>query len=82
MKHTVKLPQSQQDIIVKALKVYQTSLKTLEGEIPDNIPCTIFDTYCLTGIFKDADIELRVELDEETLEGFIKHGVDFPNYVI
>jgi len=80
MKHTLKLPQSQQDIVAKALKVYQTSLETLGDEISDNIGYTIFDIYSLIGIFKDTDIELRVELDEETLESFTKHGADFPEY--
>ena len=81
MKHTLKLPQSQQDIIVQALKVYQASLETLGDEISDNIGYTIFDIYSLIGIFKDTDIELRVELDEETLENFANsQGVDFPEY--
>jgi len=80
MKHTLKLPQSQQDIVAKALKVYQTSLETLGDEISDNIGYTIFDIYSLIGIFKDTDIELRVELDEETLKDFHKHGADFPEY--
>tara|TARA_R110001606_G_scaffold77674_4_gene179562 strand:+ start:811 stop:1053 length:243 start_codon:yes stop_codon:yes gene_type:complete len=80
MKHTLKLPQSQQDIVAKALKVYQTSLETLGDEISNNIDYAVFDIYSLIGIFKDTDIELRVELDEETLESFIKHGVDFPEY--
>ena len=79
MKHTLKLPQSQQDIIVQALKVYQASLETLGDEISDNIGYTIFDIYSLIGIFKDT--ELRVELDEETLENFANsQGVDFPEY--
>ncbi len=81
MKHTLKLPQSQQDIIVRALKVYQASLETLGDEISDNIGYQIFDIYSLIGIFKDTDIELRVELDEETLENFTSsQGVDFPEY--
>ena len=81
MKHTLKLPQSQQDIVVQALRVYQASLETLGDEISDNIGYTIFDIYSLIGIFKDTGIELRVELDEETLENFATlQGVDFPEY--
>jgi hypothetical protein len=81
MKHTLKLPQSQQDIIVQALKVYQTSLETLGDEISDNIGYQIFDIYSLIGIFKDTNVELRVELDKETLENFVTlQGVDFPEY--
>ena len=37
MKHTLKLPQSQQDIVAKALKVYQTSLETLGDEISQGV---------------------------------------------
>ena len=36
---------------------------------------------CLIGMFKDTDIDIRVELPEQLHDGFVhKHGVDFPVY--
>ena len=35
MRNTIKLPQPQRDIIVKALRVYQTALRTLEDKTND-----------------------------------------------
>ena len=36
---------------------------------------------CLLGMFKDTDIDIRVELPEALHDSFVhKHGVDFPIY--
>ena len=81
MRNTVKLPQTQKDIIVKALKVYQTALRTVEDMRVDQ-EYTDFDITTLTGIFKDSDVDVRIELDEEVHNSFVhRHGVDFPIYV-
>ena len=64
MRNTVKLPQTQKDIIVKALKVYQTALRTVEDMRVDQ-EYTDFDITTLTGIFKDSDVDVRIELDED-----------------
>jgi len=86
MKNTVKLPQSQQDIIVKALKAYQATLRTLTDKTGNQLPYLIeyidFDVTTLTKMFKDKDVDVRIELDQEIHDSFAhRHGVDFPQYV-
>lgn len=86
MKNTIKLPQSQQDIIVKALKAYQATLRTLTDKTGNQLPYLIeyidFDVTTLTKMFKDKDIDVRIELDQEIHDSFAhRHGVDFPQYV-
>ena len=81
MKNTIKLPQPQKDIIVKALQTYQTALKTLTDKTDDQ-EYTYFDINALTGMFKDEDVDVRIELDQEIHDSFAhRHGVDFPQYV-
>ena len=80
IRNTVKLPQSQKDIIVKSLQVYQSVLRTLKDKTDDQ-EYTVFDITCLTGIFSDKLIDVKIELDEEVLSTFVhRHGVDFPQY--
>tara|TARA_R110000824_G_scaffold16251_1_gene67554 strand:- start:626 stop:892 length:267 start_codon:yes stop_codon:yes gene_type:complete len=88
MKNTIKLPQSQQDIIVKALQTYQIALKTnlapyFNRKIRlEHQEYAEFDLYALTGMFKDKDVDVRIELDQEIHDSFAhRHGVDFPQYV-
>lgn len=93
MKNTIKLPQSQQDIIVKALQAYQvvnkfieeggkgTALRMLTGRT-DGQHYTDFDITTLTKMFEDKDVDVRIELDQEIHDSFAhRHGVDFPEYV-
>ena len=93
MKNTIKLPQSQQDIIVKALQAYQvlnrfieeggkgTNLRTLTIA-KDDPHYTDFDITTLTKMFEDNDVDVRIELDQEVHDSFaIRNGVDFPEYV-
>ena len=80
MRNTIKLPQSQKDIIVKSLQVYQSVLRTLKDKTDDQ-EYTVFDITCLTGMFKDEVVDVRIELDQEILSTFaLRHGVDFPQY--
>ena len=80
MRNTIKLPKSQKDIIVKSLQVYQSVLRTLKDKTDDQ-EYTDFDITCLTGIFSDKLIDVKIELDEEVLSTFAhRHGVDFPQY--
>ena len=80
MRNTIKLPQSQKDIIVKSLQVYQSVLRTLKNKTDDQ-EYTDFDITCLTGMFKDEVVDVRIELDQEILSTFaLRHGVDFPQY--
>ena len=81
MRNTIKLPKSQKDIIVKSLQVYQSVLRTLKDKTDDQ-EYTVFDITCLTGIFSDKLIDVKIELDEEVLSTFVhRHGVDFPHYI-
>ena len=80
MRNTIKLPKSQKDLIVKSLQVYQSVLRTLKDKTDDQ-EYTVFDITCLTGIFSDKLIDVKIELDEEVLSTFAhRHGVDFPQY--
>ncbi len=90
MKNTIKLPQSQKDIIVKALQTYQIALRTYLSHKVDQekaerdlaFAYTDFDITTLTGMFKDEDVDVRIELDQEIHDSFAhRHGVDFPQYV-
>ena len=81
MKNTIKLPHTQKDIIVKALKTYQTALRTLTDKTDDQ-NYTDFDITGMTAMFKDIDVDVRIELDQEVHDSFaIRNGVDFPEYV-
>jgi|TARA_B110000208_G_C11337270_1_gene272342 hypothetical protein len=82
MKKTVNLPQAQKQIIVDALNVYQTTVRSLISQKEDlYLIYKDFDMTCLIGMFKDTDIDIRVELPEQLHDGFVhKHGVDFPVY--
>ena len=81
MKNTIKLPQPQKDIIVKALQAYQAALRKLTDKTDDQ-HYTYFDIYALAGMFKDEDVDVIIELDQETQDSFVhRHGVDFPQYV-
>ena len=82
MKKTVNLPQAQKQIIVDALNVYQTTVRSLISPTENQeLIYKDFDMTCLIGMFKDTDIDIRVELPEQLHDGFVhKHGVDFPIY--
>ena len=81
MKNTIKLPRTQKDIIVKALQTYQTALRTLTDKTDDQ-HYTDFDITGMTAMFKDEDVDVRIELDQEIHDSFAhRHGVDFPQYV-
>jgi len=81
MKNTIKLPRTQKDIIIKALQTYQTALRTLTDKTDDQ-NYTDFDITGMTAMFKDIDVDVRIELDQEVHDSFaIRNGVDFPEYV-
>ena len=81
MKNTIKLPRTQKDIIIKALQTYQTALRTLTDKTDDQ-QYTDFDITGMTAMFKDIDVDVRIELDQEVHDSFaIRNGVDFPEYV-
>tara|TARA_R110002073_G_scaffold305071_2_gene473873 strand:- start:229 stop:480 length:252 start_codon:yes stop_codon:yes gene_type:complete len=82
MRYTIKLPQDQQDIVVEALKTYQKAIESLCPTDDDTILNKQFDLYGLIGMFKDKEIEIRIEMDYSVHNSFIHrgHNVDFPIY--
>ena len=82
MKKTVNLPKQQKQIIVDALRAYQTTIRSLISPTESQeLIHKDFDMTCLIGMFKDINIDIRVELPEALHDGFVhKHGVDFPIY--
>ena len=72
MKYSIKLPQSQQDILNKILK--NAYLETTDQ-------FTKFDILTLKSIFQDTDVDIKIELKKSTYDNFaIRNGVDFPEY--
>lgn len=82
MRYTIKLPQDQQDIVVDALKIYKETIDSLCPTYDDNINYKHFDLQGLIGMFKDKEIEIRIEMNEEVHNSFVHrgHNVDFPIY--
>tara|TARA_R100001460_G_scaffold102948_1_gene147879 strand:+ start:464 stop:715 length:252 start_codon:yes stop_codon:yes gene_type:complete len=82
MKYTIKLPQDQQDIVVDALRIYKETIESLCPINDDNINCKHFDLQGLIGMFKDKEVEIRIEMDEKIHNSFVHrgHNVDFPIY--
>lgn len=80
----ITLPQEQQDIVVEALKNYQDHILDLidSGYDSQEMRWTDFDLTQLIGIFSDKDIQVDLEMDQDTHDSFCtNHGVDFPIYV-
>ena len=82
MRYTIKLPQDQQDIVVDALKIYKQTIESLCPTNDDAINDKHWDLQGLIGMFKDKEIEIRIEMNEEIHDSFIHrgHNVDFPIY--
>ena len=80
----ITLPQEQQDIVVEALKNYQDHISDLidSGYDTQEMNWTYFDLTQLIGIFGDKDIQVDLEMNQDTHDSFCSnHGVDFPIYV-
>ena len=80
----ITLPQEQQDIVVEALKNYQDHISDLidSGYDTQEMNWTYFDLTQLIGIFVDKDIQVDLEMNQDTHDSFCSnHGVDFPIYV-
>lgn len=88
MKEVIEMPKEARELIVRALKLYQSSLcksidvlKAHSGEDVDVQPFNweYFDTIGLIGIFNEEDAELEIRIDEDARETFVsRHNVDFP----
>lgn len=81
MKYIGKIPQSQQDIIVKSLRVYKEFLDTLPNKDRLDINFRNFDIKTLIAIFKDMKVDINYKLDQEIFDSFaLRNGIDFPEY--
>lgn len=82
MKYTGELPQSQQDIIVDALRVYKEFIETLDyDKVGTELQHLNFDITTLVAIFKDMKVKVNYELDKEVFDNFVfRNGIDFPIY--
>ena len=81
-----KLHQEEQEVIVKALKHYQSLLTTTNdisiehnNMIDDEMNNTVFDLHSLIGLFKKGTIKYKV--DQKTIDTWVTHSnVDFPDH--
>ena len=74
-----EIPQGQKEILVEALSIMESALKTLKSE-DENLHHKIFDILTLKAMLNKT--ELVVNLPFDVYDKFTAiNGVDFPNYV-
>jgi len=74
-----EIPQGQKEILIEALNVMESALKTLKVD-DDNLDYKLFDILTLKAMLDKA--ELVVNLPFDVYENFTSiSGVDFPDYV-
>ena len=74
-----KIPQQQKEILIEALNIMESALKTLKSD-DVNLEYKLFDILTLKAMLNET--ELVVNLPFEVYEKFTSiNGVDFPNYV-
>ena len=82
MKEVIEIPKGSKDTIVKALKLYEMSLKQaleISGDESNEIAYEHFDVLGLLGIFRDANVQIEVRIERNARETFVhSHKVDFP----
>tara|TARA_R110001592_G_scaffold99110_1_gene282443 strand:+ start:361 stop:897 length:537 start_codon:yes stop_codon:yes gene_type:complete len=71
------LPKGSREIIIKALKCYQHSLKVIGAGFDDNMNSEDFDCYGLIGMM---NYDVEISLPEKDKENFfhLEYNVDFP----
>tara|TARA_R110000824_G_scaffold73518_2_gene187193 strand:- start:2447 stop:2689 length:243 start_codon:yes stop_codon:yes gene_type:complete len=74
-----EIPQGQKEILIEALNIMESALKTLKsGDV--NLEYKLFDILTLKAMLNET--ELVVNLPFEVYEKFTSiNGVDFPNYI-
>jgi hypothetical protein len=74
-----EIPQGQKEILIEALNIMESALKTLKsGGV--NLEYKLFDILTLKAMLNET--ELVVNLPFEVYEKFTSiNGVDFPNYI-
>jgi len=74
-----EIPQSQKEILIEALNIMESALKTLKSD-EENLNYKLFDILTLKAMLNKT--ELVVNLPFDVYENFTSiNGVDFPNYV-
>jgi hypothetical protein len=74
-----EIPQGQKEILIEALNIMESALKTLKSD-DVNLEYKLFDILTLKAMLNKT--ELVVNLPFEVYEKFTSiNGVDFPNYV-
>ena len=74
-----EIPQGQKEILIEALNIMESALKTLKID-DENLNHKMFDILTLKAMLNKT--ELVVNLPFEVYENFTSiNGVDFPNYV-
>jgi len=81
MKYLINIPKDQKDIVVDALETYIKAIGSV-AHYNDEVNGIHFDLLGLIGIFKDAEVDIRIEVGENVYNSFISrgHNVDFPLY--
>ena len=74
-----EIPQGQKEILIEALNIMESALKTLKSD-DENLNYKLFDILTLKAMLNKT--ELVVNLPFDVYENFTNiNGVDFPNYV-
>lgn len=77
-KVTQEIPQGQKEILIEALNIMESALKTLKSD-DENLNYKLFDILTLKAMLNKT--ELVVNLPFDVYENFTSiNGVDFPNY--
>jgi hypothetical protein len=74
-----EIPQEQKEILIEALNIMESALKTLKSD-DEKLNYKLFDILTLKAMLNRT--ELVVNLPFDVYENFTNiNGVDFPNYV-
>ena len=74
-----EIPKSQKEILIEALNIMESTLKTLKSD-EESLNYKLFDILTLKAMLNKT--ELVVNLPFDVYENFTSiNGVDFPNYV-
>jgi hypothetical protein len=74
-----EIPKSQKEILIEALNIMESALKTLKSD-EESLNYKLFDILTLKAMLNKT--ELVVNLPFDVYENFTSiNGVDFPNYV-
>lgn len=74
-----EIPQGQKEILIEALDIMESALKTLKSD-EESLNYKLFDILTLKAMLNRTDLVVNLPFD--VYENFTSiNGVDFPNYV-